>query len=123
MKTKTNHRRITRAAIATAAAALCLAGASQAQAAPLGSVTFYTGAGRTGTAVPLDLEKVGVCQELTTPARSFFAASNQAVDVFFNADCVTGAPGRTGDLYFRTGTLGQGNFPYLAVSYRIRSAG
>ncbi|MFE7312335.1 hypothetical protein ACFU7T_04350 [Streptomyces sp. NPDC057555] len=120
---KTNHRRVSRAAVAGAAAALCLAGASQAQAATLGSVTFYTGADRTGTAVQLDLEKVGVCQELTTPVRSFHAASNQAVDVFFNKGCTTGAPGQSGDLYFRTGTLGQGNFPYTAVSYRIRSAG
>ncbi|MEV6123003.1 hypothetical protein AB0M23_21215 [Streptomyces sp. NPDC052077] len=119
---KPHHRHLGRAAVATAAAALCLAGTGQAQADPLGSVTFYTGADRTGTAVRLDLEKVGVCQELGTPARSFLALSNQAVDVFFNEDCVTGAPGRTGDLYFRTGTLGQGDFPYPAVSYRIRSA-
>ncbi|WP_275461127.1 hypothetical protein [Streptomyces noursei] len=120
---KTNHRRASRAVVAAAAATLCLAGAGQAQAAALGSVTFYTGADRTGTAVQLDLAKVGVCQELTAPARSFYAASNQSVDVFFNKDCTTGAPGQAGDLYFRTGTLGQGNFPYAAVSYRIRSTG
>ncbi|GAA2679157.1 hypothetical protein [Streptomyces lunalinharesii] len=119
---KTNHHRAGRAVVAAVAAALCLAGAGQAQAAPLGSVTFYTGTDRTGTAVQLDLDKVGVCQELTTPARSFYAASNQAVDVFFNQDCVTGAPGQASDLYFRTGTLGQGNFPYAAVSYRIQPA-
>ncbi|MFF9127836.1 hypothetical protein ACF09J_32005 [Streptomyces sp. NPDC014889] len=108
---------------AVAAAALCLAGAGQAQAATLGSITFYTGATQTGTAIQLDLGKVDVCQELTTPVRSFFAASNQSVDVFFNEGCTTGAPGRAGDVYFRTGTLGQGDFPYTAVSYRIRSTG
>ncbi|MFD4611688.1 hypothetical protein ACFWOT_27100 [Streptomyces sp. NPDC058440] len=120
---KTNHRRVSRVAVATAAAALCLAGAGPAQAATLGSITFYTGADKTGTAVQLDLEKVDMCQELTTPVRSFFAASNQSVDVFFNKGCTTGAPGRTGDVYYRTGTLGQGNFPYDAVSYRIRATG
>ncbi|GAA3164882.1 MULTISPECIES: hypothetical protein [Streptomyces] len=119
----TNRRRLSRAAVASAAAALCLAGASQAQAAPLGSATLYTGADRTGTAVPLDLAKTGVCQNLTTPVRSFSVASNQSVDVFFNKDCTTGAPGKPGDLYYRTGTLGQGNFPYEAVSYRINPAG
>lgn len=121
---KTNRRWTRGAAVALAAVALGCAGAGQAQAAaPLGSVTFYTGAHQSGTALAVDLGKVGECQELTTPARSFFAASNQAVDVFFNADCRTGKPGATGDLYYRTGTLGQGDFPYAAVSYRVRAAG
>ncbi len=110
------------ASTAAAAALLTVGAAPQAGAADLDpGVTFYTGAARTGTAQRADLAQVGVCQELSAPALSYLAVSNQNVDVFFNADCRTGAPGRSGDLYYRTGTLNAGDFPYPAVSFRVRA--
>ncbi|WP_428957129.1 hypothetical protein [Streptomyces sp. cg35] len=115
------YRHVRIAAIAAAVAALGAVGTAQAHAAAPGGVTFYTGSNRTGTAVAADLGQDGVCRELSAPARSFFAVSDKDVDVFFNADCRPGAPGQEGDLFYRTGTLGQGNFPYAAVSYRVHS--
>ncbi|MYW62528.1 hypothetical protein GTY65_00300 [Streptomyces sp. SID8379] len=117
------YRYVRSAALAAAAAALCAAGTAQAHAAAPGGVTFYTGSNQSGTAVTADLSKDGLCRELPAPARSFLAVSDKDVDVFFNSECRSGAPGQEGDLYYRTGTLGQGNFPYAAVSYRVRPAG
>lgn len=117
------HRfvKLSAGAATAAATALLLAGAGQANAADLPGVTFYTGAGQTGTAYSADLTPDGSCHELPTAALSFSAVSDTDVDVFFNADCATGAPGTSGDLYYRTGTLGQGDFPYAAVSYRVHT--
>ncbi|MFC0598250.1 hypothetical protein [Streptomyces palmae] len=107
---------------AAAAALLTLGAAPQAGAAdlPLG-VTFYTGSDRTGTAMSADLDEVGVCQELSAPALSYLAISQRNVDVFFNPDCQTGAPGQSGDLYYRTGTFNGGDFPYPALSFRVHA--
>ncbi|MFE6100406.1 hypothetical protein ACFVQ4_10620 [Streptomyces laurentii] len=113
------------ALVTSTAAAAALAGvglAPQASAAGiLPGVHFYTGTGQTGTAQQADLGKAGACQELSAPALSYTAASNQNVDVFFKPGCETGAPGKVGDLYFKTGTLNMGNFPYAAVSYRVHA--
>ncbi|MGW0791722.1 hypothetical protein ACWD04_26715 [Streptomyces sp. NPDC002911] len=97
--------------------------AAPAQAAPAGfpTATFYTGADQAGTAQEADLDAVGTCQTLAQPALSYTIVSDRDVDVFFNTDCRTGAPDTPGDLYYRTGTFNQGNFPYPAVSYRVRS--
>ncbi|MGC5341450.1 hypothetical protein ACPXCE_00915 [Streptomyces sp. DT24] len=84
-------------------------------------VTFYTGLHGTGTAVAADLAQVGVCQELSPSARSYFAATDRNVEVFFNADCRAGAPGESSDLVYVTGTLNSGDFPWTAVSYRVRA--
>ncbi|MET9291069.1 hypothetical protein [Streptomyces sp. NPDC003077] len=94
-------------------------GAAPAGAAGLPGVTFYTGANATGSAIKADLDKVGACQELTVPVRSFRSISERSVEVYFNAGCRPGAPGTNGDLTYVVGTLGTSNFPYAAVSYRV----
>jgi hypothetical protein len=118
----TGCKKLTAIAASAAAGVLLVLGASpQAGAAELPGVTFYTGSDGTGTAGAANLDQVEVCQELPAKARSYTAVSNQNVDVFFNADCQTGAPGKSSDLYFVTGTLNSGNFPYPAVSYRVHA--
>ncbi|KOG63832.1 hypothetical protein ADK76_11445 [Streptomyces griseoflavus] len=96
------------------------AAGSPAGAAELPGVTFYTGANATGSAFEADLGKVGVCQELTTPVRSFRAIADRSVEVYFKADCRPGAPGTNGDLVFVVGSLNFGDLPYPGVSYRVR---
>ncbi|MFD7668727.1 hypothetical protein [Streptomyces sp. NPDC059788] len=97
------------------------AGGTSAVAAGLPGVTFYTGADATGSAITADLDKVGTCQELSAPVRSFRSISERSVEVYFNAGCRPGAPGTNGDLTYVVGTLNTGNFPYAAVSYRVRA--
>ncbi|NEA39315.1 hypothetical protein [Streptomyces sp. SID11385] len=110
------------AGAATAVAAVLLSGTAPADAAVLPGVTFYTGVKQTGTAFQATLDD-GACHELPAASLSFSAISETGVDVFFNAGCATGSPGTHGDLYYRTGTLGQGNFPFPAVSYRVHTGG
>ncbi|MEU1079658.1 hypothetical protein ABZ368_05315 [Streptomyces sp. NPDC005908] len=112
------------AASVTGAAAVLLTVAAAPQAGATDwrpGVTFYTGAQQGGVAMSADLDAVGVCRELPAPAVSYLAVSDRNVDVFFNPGCRTGAPGGTGDLGYRTGTLNAGDFPYPAVSYRVRA--
>ncbi|MFE6778689.1 hypothetical protein [Streptomyces sp. NPDC057702] len=100
------------------------AGAAQLPAAgtaQLPGVTFYTGTHATGTAMAADLDTVGACHELPASARSFRSIAERGVEVYFNADCRPGAPGGSGDLTYVVGTLGTGDFPYAAVSYRVRA--
>jgi hypothetical protein len=85
------------------------------------SATFYTGTNLTGTATSVDLSQVGVCKTLSRPARSAFNFSVQEIEVYFNPDCKTGTPGNAGDISFVLGSLNLGNFPYPAVSYRVRN--
>ncbi|TCN32171.1 hypothetical protein EV644_12781 [Kribbella orskensis] len=85
------------------------------------SATFYTGTNLTGTATSVDLSQVGVCKALSQPARSAFNFSVQEIEVYFNPDCKTGTPGKASDISFVLGSLNVGNFPYPAVSYRVRT--
>jgi len=87
------------------------------------SATFYTGTNLTGTATSVDLSQVGVCKALSQPARSASDFSVQEIEVYFNPDCKTGTPGRASDISFVLGSLNLGNFPYPAVSYRVRTPG
>ncbi|MFH8410933.1 hypothetical protein ACH4FX_40095 [Streptomyces sp. NPDC018019] len=96
------------------------AAGSPAGAAELPGVTFYTGTNATGTAIKADLTKVGECQELTAPVRSFRSISERSVEVYYNAGCRPGAPGTDGDLVFVVGTLNTGDFSYPGLSYRVR---
>ncbi|GAA2346008.1 hypothetical protein OKJ48_14525 [Streptomyces kunmingensis] len=108
-------------ASAGAAALLVLGAAPQAGAAEWPGVTFYTGVDGTGTAIAIDTDQVGVCRELPAAAKSYTSVSERGVDVFFNPDCRTGAPGTNGDIHYVVGTLNTGDFPYPAVSYRVRA--
>ena len=87
------------------------------------SATFYTGTNLTGTATSVDLSQVGICTTLPQPARSAFNFSVQEIEVYFNPGCKTGTPGRPSDISFVLGSLNVGNFPYPAVSYRVRTPG
>lgn len=95
---------------------------------PAGAATasdaaFYTGANQTGTATPVDPNGLGVCKNLTQSAKSAINVSSNDIDVFFNANCLPGAPGKQSDLHYALGSLHTANFPYAAVSYRARPAG
>jgi hypothetical protein len=85
------------------------------------SATFYTGTNLTGTPTSVDLSQVGVCKTLSRSARSAFNFSVKEIEVYFNPDCKTGTPGNPSDIYFVLGSLNLGNFPYPAVSYRVRT--
>jgi hypothetical protein len=89
--------------------------------APFPSATFYTGTNLTGTATSVDLSQLGVCKTLSRSARSAFNFSVQEIEVYFNPGCKTGTPGNAGDISFVLGSLNLGNFPYPAVSYRVRN--
>jgi hypothetical protein len=91
--------------------------------APFPSATFYTGTNLTGTATSVDLSQLGVCKTLPVSARSAFNFSAREIEVYFNPGCKTGTPGNTNDLSFVLGSLNLGNFPYPAVSYRVRNIG
>ncbi|MFF3754850.1 hypothetical protein ACFYYH_31140 [Streptomyces sp. NPDC002018] len=107
------------ATAATAAALVAVMGGAQPAAATGPSAAFYTGAGQTGTKIPVDLSGTGTCQALPQPVLSATNLSAQDIDVYFNADCRTGAPGTTSDLYYRLGSLHNGDFGFPAVSYRV----
>lgn len=111
------------AGAAAAASLLTLTAGTPASADDLPGVLFYTGANSTGTEMAADLGDPGVCHQLPQSAASYLAISDKNVEVYFNPDCKTGAPGTSGDLYYVTGTLNSGNFPFLAVSYRVRPVG
>ncbi|BAJ31544.1 MULTISPECIES: hypothetical protein [Kitasatospora] len=117
------HR--TKALTATAAAgAALLLGAALAQPAaavelPRSAVAYFaTGSNLTGTQYAVDTADTG-CHNLPAAARSAvdFTAAN--IQVFFNADCATGLPGKTGSGYYALGSLHWADFPYPAVSYRV----
>lgn len=80
--------------------------------------SFYTGAGYTGTELPVDLGRTD-CVNLAQGAASAANLSAQDIEVYFNADCKTGAPGTDGDIYDVLGSLVAGDFPYPAASYRV----
>ncbi|GCD48233.1 hypothetical protein [Streptomyces paromomycinus] len=118
----TKFSRVAAAASAVLASGLLVlgAGSAPAGAAGLPGITFYTGPNGTGSAIAANLDKVGECQELPTPVQSFLAISERDVEVYYNAGCRPGAPGKDGDLLYVTGTLGSGNFSYAGLSYRVR---
>ncbi|MEV7677758.1 hypothetical protein AB0O64_04240 [Streptomyces sp. NPDC088341] len=108
------------ATAATAAALVAVMGGAQpAAAAGHPEAAFYTGAGQSGTEILVDLADTGTCQNLSQPVLSGANLSAQDIDVYFNADCRTGAPGTTSDLFYRLGSLHLGNFGFPAVSYRV----
>ena len=83
---------------------------------------FYTGGDWTGTKMPVNMENVGECRTIPLPAYSLIFYTDQPVsgiDIFYNPDCQTGAPGTTGDLYTHFSSLNAGGFPYQAISYRV----
>ncbi|MFJ1793053.1 hypothetical protein [Kitasatospora griseola] len=59
------------------------------------------------------------CHNLPAAAKSAVNFTTVNVTVYCNADCRTGAPGRTGDLAYGPGSLHWANFPYRALSYRV----
>lgn len=82
------------------------------------NAAFYAGADLTGTKYSVDLTNKQ-CVNIT-PAKSAANISAADIEVFFNADCQKGSPGKPSDLYYVLGSLHQGNFPFPAVSYRVR---
>ncbi|MFS8104872.1 hypothetical protein LFM09_48000 [Lentzea alba] len=82
------------------------------------NAAFYSGSNLSGSKSPVDLAN-GECVNVA-PVRSGINISSADIEVFFNADCKTGLPGRSGDTYYVLGSLHQGNFPFAAVSYRVR---
>ncbi|MFI2378304.1 hypothetical protein ACH5AO_25065 [Streptomyces sp. NPDC018964] len=108
---------------AAAAALLTLVTGPQAAADTFPSGRLYTGSGRSGTVMDIDYSDPGVCRALPAPAWSYDVLAENDVDLFFRPGCRTGAPGEDGDLYYRVGTLGTGDFPWAVASYRVRPAG
>ncbi|GAA3633124.1 hypothetical protein C8D88_109130 [Lentzea atacamensis] len=82
------------------------------------NAAFYSGTNLSGTKSPVDLAG-GECVNVA-PVRSGINISSADIEVFYNADCRTGLPGGSGDSYYVLGSLHQGNFPFAAVSYRVR---
>lgn len=118
-----------RTRVVLAAAAALSAAAAVAVAQPASAATqdfyasFYSGANGTGTETPVDIDNLGECVELPQPAGSAVNIAPVDIDVYFKPGCVTGLPGKTGDNYFILGSLHSGNFPFAAVSYRVRQMG
>ncbi|MGW6931142.1 hypothetical protein ACWGE0_13830 [Lentzea sp. NPDC054927] len=83
------------------------------------NAALYSGSNLSGTKSAVDLAN-GECVNLASPVRSGINISSANIDVFFNADCKKGLPGQSGDTYYVLGSLHQGNFPFGAVSYRVR---
>lgn len=111
------------AGVASGVALLLGTGLSQPAAAagfpPVPGASFYTQAGYTGTEMPVDLGRTG-CVNLPEEALSGANLSAQDIEVYYNADCKTGAPGEDGDLYFALVSLHTVDFGrYPAVSYRV----
>ncbi|MFJ5991983.1 hypothetical protein [Lentzea sp. NPDC092896] len=79
---------------------------------------LYSGSNLSGTKSAVDLAN-GECVNVA-PVRSGLNISSANIDVFFNANCAKGLPGQSGDTYYVLGSLHQGNFPFPAVSYRVR---
>lgn len=79
---------------------------------------FYTGTNLTGTRSAVDLAN-RECVNIA-PQKSATNISNAEIEVFFNADCQKGGPGESSDLYYVLGSLHWGNYPFDAVSYRVR---
>ena len=79
---------------------------------------FYSGSNLTGTTHQVDLANED-CVNID-PARSASNISSADIEVFFNADCQKGWPGQTGDTYYVLGSLHQADYPFAAVSYRVR---
>ncbi|MET9109491.1 hypothetical protein [Streptomyces zhihengii] len=117
----THLRRALPAVVATAALLALAPGAQAADTFPSGRL--FTGFGASGALMNIDYSAVGECRNLPAAARSYNVLAENDVDVFFNSDCRKGAPGKTGDLYYRVGTFNAGDFPWAAVSYRVRPAG
>ncbi|MGA5821281.1 hypothetical protein ACPC54_25840 [Kitasatospora sp. NPDC094028] len=105
-------------AVTAAAAAVVLGlGAGGAQAAgwpPLQPGAYlYTGTGGSGAVTTVDLNDLGTCHTLSTPARSVQVANGSAsVALFPGAGC-------TGSAGWLTGSLAQSDVPFPAVSYRV----
>jgi len=87
---------------------------------PFLTVAFYTGSELTGTEHTADLTD-NTCHNLTEPALSALNYAAVDVDVYYNPDCRTGEPGKTGDLYMALGSLHWAELSYPGLSYRVRS--
>ncbi len=79
---------------------------------------FYSGTNLTGSRHEVDLTGED-CVNIA-PAKSASNISSADIEVFFNADCQKGWPGQPGDVYYVLGSLHQANYPFAAVSYRVR---
>ncbi|SDF89567.1 hypothetical protein SAMN05216553_10464 [Lentzea fradiae] len=82
-------------------------------------IALYSGANLSGEKVLVDLAH-GECVNLEAPALSGVNIAAADLEVFFNADCVKGLPGRPSDIHYVLGSLHQADFPFPAVSYRLR---
>ncbi|EME98819.1 hypothetical protein H340_19518 [Streptomyces mobaraensis NBRC 13819 = DSM 40847] len=120
---KNRKKTLTAGAAALSGAALLL-GAGLAQPAsaadlPHAPVAYFaSGTDLTGRQAPVDITDPA-CRNLAEPALSAVNLTDADIQVYFNRDCRTGAPGRPGDLYDALGSLHWGNFPYPALSYRV----
>jgi len=114
----------TKTLAATAAGAALLLGTALAQPAaavelPHSAVAYFaTGGDLTGTRFAVDTADTR-CHNLPVAAASAVDFTTADIRVYFNADCATGLPGRTGDAYYALGSLHWADFPYPAVSYRV----
>lgn len=75
-------------------------------------ITLYSGANLSGAKTPVDLAN-GECVNLASPVRSGINISSADIDVFYRAAC-------SGESHYALGSLHQGDFPFPAVSYRVR---
>ncbi|WP_316520043.1 hypothetical protein [Kitasatospora brasiliensis] len=115
---KANIRRA--ATTAALAAALIGLGAGAADAAgwpPLQpGARLYSAADGQGSATNVDLNDYGTCHTLSTPVRSMQIVNGSAsVELFPSGDCVS-------DYWWASGSLGQSNLPFGALSYRVVKA-
>ncbi|MFF8593846.1 hypothetical protein ACF061_20830 [Streptomyces sp. NPDC015220] len=81
-------------------------------------ISLCTGSGGTGTRTEVDLNDTS-CHDLSEPALSAVDVSDSDLYAYFNADCRTGLPGKSGDAYFIVGSLHSAEFPLPVVSYRV----
>ncbi|MFQ6147113.1 hypothetical protein ACLMNJ_29290 [Streptomyces seoulensis] len=116
-------RRTGRLLTGTAAVGALLSGAAAAgQPAAAASypwgISLYTGVGETGVKTEVDLNDTS-CHNLSVPQLSVVDVSDSDLYAYFNADCRTGEPGKSGDTYWIVGSLHQGDSPFPIVSYRV----
>lgn len=76
------------------------------------NAAFYSGSNLSGSKSPVDLAN-SECVNLASPVRSGVNISSADIDVFYGAGC-------EGEGHYVLGSLHQGNFPFPAVSYRVR---
>lgn len=75
---------------------------------------LFSGIQATGTATQVDLNDLGTCHTLSTPAQSYQIVSDSAeLELFGGTDCASGGVRRT------RSAVPSWNIPYASLSYRV----